>query len=134
VAFGASNYLRKGLEMNDACSGEEPIGDSIDQLKLYRLLVENTLGLMRIHDLMGVLYFINPAAAQALGYNPEDGIGRNLRDFSAPSVRHLFDEYLNRIRNESISNGPMRIVTRDGSEGDWQTSWRRCGARRSTWD
>jgi PAS domain S-box-containing protein len=74
---------------------------------------------MCIHDLKGVLYFINPAAAQALGYNPEDGIGRNLRDFLAPSVRHLFDEYLNRIRNESISSGPMRIVTRDGSERIW---------------
>jgi PAS domain S-box-containing protein len=109
------------LEMNDPSSGGDrgPIGDSIDQLKLYRLLVENSLGLMCIHDLKGVLYFINPAAAQALGYNPEDGIGRNLRDFLAPSVRHLFDEYLNRIRNESISSGPMRIVTRDGSERIW---------------
>jgi PAS domain S-box-containing protein len=107
--------------MNDACSGGDsgPIGDSIDQLKLYRLLVENSLGLMCIHDLQGVLYFINPAAAQALGYNREDGIGRNLRDFLAPSVRHLFDEYLYRIRSESISSGPMRIVTREGSERIW---------------
>ena len=110
-----------GLEMNDACSGGDrsPIGDSIDQLKLYRLLVENSLGLMCIHDLEGVLHFINPAAGQALGYNPEDGIGQNLRDFLAPSVRHLFDEYLCRIRSEPISSGPMRIVAKDGSERIW---------------
>ena len=46
--------------------------DSAEQLKLYRLLVENSLGLMCIHDLDGVLRFINPAAAST-GYNPEDG-------------------------------------------------------------
>jgi PAS domain S-box-containing protein len=110
--------------MNDACSGGADRG-SIEQLKLYRLLVENSLGLMCIHDLEGILRFINPAAAQALGYNqeegynPEDGIGRNLREFLAPSVRHLFDEYLYRIRSEPISSGPMRIVARDGSERIW---------------
>ncbi|MBV9643428.1 MAG: response regulator [Verrucomicrobia bacterium] len=113
--------------MNDACScgDRSSIEASIEQLGLYRLLVENSLGLMCIHDLDGVLRFINPAAAQALGYNqeegynPDDGIGRNLREFLAPSVRHLFDEYLFRIRTEPISSGPMRIVARDGSERIW---------------
>jgi PAS domain S-box-containing protein len=109
------------LEMNDACSGANrgSIEGSIEQLELYRLLVENSLGLMCIHDLEGVLRFINPAAAQALGYSPEDGIGQNLREFLAPSVRHLFDEYLYRIRSEPMSSGPMRIVARDGSERIW---------------
>jgi PAS domain S-box-containing protein len=37
--------------------------DSEEQLKLYRLLVEHSLGLMCIHDLNGVLISINPAAA-----------------------------------------------------------------------
>src|SRR5271165_370793 len=93
--------------------------DSVEQLKLYHLLVENSLGLMCIHDLDGVLRFINPAAAQSLGYNPEDGVGRSLRDYLAPSVRHLFDEYLCRIRREPTSSGPMRIVARDGSDRIW---------------
>src|SRR5580692_2748592 len=106
------------FDMNDVCSGVDSgsIEASTEQLKLYRLLVENSLGLMCIHDLDGVLLFINPAAAQALGYNPEDSIGRNLREFLAPSVRHLFDEYLCRIRREPTSSGPMRIVARDGSD------------------
>jgi two-component system, cell cycle sensor histidine kinase and response regulator CckA len=109
------------FDMNDVCSGADSgsIEASTEQLKLYRLLVENSLGLMCIHDLDGVLLFINPAAAQALGYNPEDGIGQNLRDFLAPSVRHLFDEYLCRIRREPTSSGPMRIVARDGSDRIW---------------
>jgi PAS domain S-box-containing protein len=113
--------------MNDVCSGTDSgfTETSIEQLKLYRLLVENSLGLMCVHDLEGVLLFINPAAAQALGYSPEDGynsadsIGRNLREFLAPAVRHLFDEYLCRIRREPTSSGPMRIMARDGSERIW---------------
>jgi PAS domain S-box-containing protein len=98
---------------------------SREQLKLHRLLVENSLGLMCIHDLDGVLRFINPAAAQSLGYNPEDGykpedgVGRNLREFLAPSVRHLFDDYLCQIRREPTSSGLMRLEARDGSERIW---------------
>jgi PAS domain S-box-containing protein len=99
--------------------------DSAEQLKLYRLLVENSLGLMCIHDLEGVLRFINPAAAHSLGYYPEDGyspedaVGLNLRDFFAPSVRHLFDDYLCRIHREPTSSGLMRLEARDRSERIW---------------
>jgi PAS domain S-box-containing protein len=119
--------LGMAFDMNDVCPGTGSgfTETSIEQLKLYRLLVENSLGLMCIHDLEGVLRFINPAALEALGYDPKDGynpkdfIGRNLREFLAPSVRHLFDEYLCRIRREPTSSGPMRIVARDGSERIW---------------
>jgi hypothetical protein len=52
--------------MNDGCSASDSAAseasrgqDSAEQLKLYRLLVENSLGLMCIHDLDGVLRFIN---------------------------------------------------------------------------
>ena len=118
--------------MNDGCSASDSAAseasrgqDSAEQLKLYRLLVENSLGLMCIHDLDGVLRFINPAATQSLGYHPEDGykpedgIGRNLREFLAPSVRHLFDDYLSRIRSEPTSSGLMRLEARDRSERIW---------------
>jgi PAS domain S-box-containing protein len=44
-------------------------------------LFENSLGLRRIYDLEGVLRFINPTAAKALWYNPEDVGGRNPRQF-----------------------------------------------------
>lgn len=55
--------------------------ESAQLLKLYRLLVEDSLGLMCIHDLDGVLLVINPAVAKSLGYRVEDGLGRNLREF-----------------------------------------------------
>jgi len=113
--------------MNEARSDEDAgasktsgVHEAAGQLKLYQLLVENSLGLMCIHDLDGVLHFVNPAAAQALGYKPEDGVvGRNLRELLAPTVRHQFDEYLQRIRSEPTSGGLMRVVAKDGSERLW---------------
>jgi PAS domain S-box-containing protein len=118
------NGVRPGEDAgsNEASTEKQ---DSREQLKLYRLLVENSLGLMCIHDLEGVLRFVNPAAALALGYTPEDGyepegfVGRNLREFLAPAVHHLFVEYLAQIRREPVSGGLMRVVARDDSERLW---------------
>jgi PAS domain S-box-containing protein len=93
--------------------------DEAEQLKLYRLLVENSLGLMCIHDFDGVLLSINPAVADSLGYRLEDGPGRNLRDFLAPSVQNLFDDYLRRIRANPMDTGLMRLLARDGTERIW---------------
>jgi len=85
----------------------------------FRELVEQSLGLICTHDLDGVLLSINPAAAQALGYRPDEGIGVNLREFLSPSTRHLFDKYLQRIRNDAIDTGLMRVMTKDGAERIW---------------
>lgn len=86
---------------------------------LYRLLVENSLGLMCIHDLEGVLIAVNPAVGESLGYPPEEGLGRNLRDFLALPVRHLFDDYLRRMKAHGGDSGLMRLLARDGSERIW---------------
>jgi two-component system cell cycle sensor histidine kinase/response regulator CckA len=89
------------------------------QLRLYRLLVENSLGLMCVHDLDGYLLMINPAVAESLGYQVEDSLGRNIREFLVPSVRHLFDGYLERIRTNAIDSGAMRLLAKDGTERIW---------------
>jgi PAS domain S-box-containing protein len=86
---------------------------------LYRLLVENSLGLMCVHDLEGVLISINPAVAESLGYQLEAGAGRNLRDFLAPAVRDRFDDYLLRIQRDGKDAGVMRLLAQDGSERLW---------------
>jgi PAS domain S-box-containing protein len=62
---------------------------------------------------------VNPAAAQSLGYEPHDGIGKNLREFLAPDTRHLLDAYLERIRQNGSDSGLMRVVRRDGTERVW---------------
>ena len=95
------------------------LSESDNQSSLYRLLVENSLGLMCVHDLDGLLISINPAVAESLGYRPEDGPGRNLRDFLAPAVRSRFDDYLLRIQRNGKDTGVMRLLAQDGSERIW---------------
>ena len=87
--------------------------------RLYREMFEDSLGLMCIHDLDGVLSIVNPAAAQSLGFRPEEGAGANLSSFLAPAVRPLFDAYLDRIRRNGSDSGLMRLVARDGTERIW---------------
>jgi PAS domain S-box-containing protein len=87
--------------------------------RVYELLVQNSLGLMCIHDLDGVILSVNPAVAASLGYPPDQGPGRNLRDFLVPAVRHLFDDYLRRIRRNAEDSGLMRLQASDGSERIW---------------
>jgi PAS domain S-box-containing protein len=94
----------------------------------YRHLVESSQGLICIHDLDGVLLLVNPAAAQALGYQPHEGIGRNLREFLVPAIRHLFDEYLERIRQQPMDSGFMRLMTKAGEERVWMYRNVRCEA------
>ena len=95
---------------------DEPLDSSE---KRYRHLVENSLGLICTHDLDGIVLSVNPAAANSLGYEPRDGIGRNLRDFLSPPTRHRFDRYLARIKEHAHDSGVMRVVRKDGTERLW---------------
>src|SRR5205809_3951730 len=107
--------------MSRACATRGPalMKDLEQQLMLYRLLVEKSLGLMCIHDLDGVLLAINPAVGRSLGYAVEEGLGRNLREFLAPAVQPQFDKYLERIRANAADSGLMRLVAKDGTERIW---------------
>lgn len=88
----------------------------------YRELVEQSRGLICTHDLAGVLLSVNRAAADRLGYPPEDLVGRSLGDLLAPAVRHLFPQYLDRIQRNPTDEGLMLVVTREGDERIWTYS------------
>ena len=88
----------------------------------YRELVEQSRGLICTHDLAGILLSVNRAAAERLGYTPEELVGRSMADLLAPTVRHLFPEYLARIKREATDEGLMLVVTREGDERIWTYS------------
>ena len=90
-----------------------------ERLELFRQLVENSQGLVCTHDLEGNLLYVSPASALELGYAPGDGVGRNLREFLAPSARPFFDGYLARIREKEADRGLLRLVNRSGEERLW---------------
>src|SRR5829696_6025865 len=85
----------------------------------YRELVEHSLGLMCTHDLTGTIVSVNAAAAASLGYRPDEGVGRNLRDFLSPETQHLFDGYLRRIQETGQDVGVMRVISRSGDSRFW---------------
>ena len=88
----------------------------------YRELVEQGRGLICTHDLAGVLLSVNHAAADRLGYAPEELVGKSLADLLAPTVRHLFPQYLDRIQRLDADEGLMLVVTRAGEERIWAYS------------
>jgi len=85
----------------------------------YRHLVDHGQGLICLHDLDGVLLFINFAAARALGYEPHEVIGKRISLVLAPAMRPLFGAYLERIRSQPTDSGLMRVITKHGEERIW---------------
>ena len=106
--------LEASLSRSPTCTQARP-ADPV----WYRHVVEHGLGLICMHDLDGVLLFINPAAARVLGYEPHEGIGKKLSLFLAPSMRPRFGAYLERIRSQPTDSGLMRVITRHGEERVW---------------
>ncbi len=86
---------------------------------IYRRIVENSQGLICVHDLSGVLLYTNPASAAELGYSVEELVGRNGSLLLAPSVRPLFRQYLERIQTQKADQGVLRLKRRDGTDRLW---------------
>nr|MDQ3747313.1 PAS domain S-box protein [Acidobacteriota bacterium] len=96
---------------------EEALRESEDR---YRDLVEHSHDLICTHDMEGRILSVNRTAARALGYAPEELLGRDLRDALAPEFRGRFDEYIAEIRKEGIARGQMVVRTRAGERRVWE--------------
>jgi PAS domain S-box-containing protein len=82
----------------------------------YRDVVEQSPGAICMHDLNGVLTFVNQALAQPLGYEPADMVGRHLGEFLAPKVRPELADYLQHCAQEHRASGHVPLLTKDGKE------------------
>lgn len=98
----------------------DPTPVPIHHAQPYQPMVEHSLGLICTHDFDGALLYVNPAAAKALGYNTDACMGKNLRDFLAPTFQPYFDEYLQRIRQNGTDEGFLRVVTILGENRLWR--------------
>ena len=110
---------QQGNLPGELADAQRKIAELRQDQRLYRELFEDSLGLMCIHDLEGFVLIVNPAAAQSLGFRPEDGVGVNMKRFIAPPYRQLFDTYLERIKANRSDSGLMRLMARDGTERIW---------------
>ncbi len=85
----------------------------------FRDFFDYSLALFCTHDYEGNLLSINPAAAAALGYAPEQLIGLNLAKIVAPAALALIPYYLTRIQTNGQARGLMDVITKNGEKRIW---------------
>ncbi len=88
----------------------------------YRSLFEHSQHMICMHDLDGVILSINPAGAHALGYEPEELIGRQISKLVPERYRKEFEKYISEIRSHGMHSGLMRMTMRGGDESIWMYS------------
>lgn len=90
---------------------------AIDSLRAserrFREMFERSPGLLCEHDLDGRLLTINPAAAQALGYEVSQLVGQRLHDLVPDPFAASVDQYLAQIARTGEFEGVMTVATRD---------------------
>lgn len=90
--------------------------------KQYRSLFEHSQHMICMHDLDGVILSINPAGAHALGYEPEELIGRGIVKLVPERYRTEFANYITEIRTHGMHSGLMRMTMRNNEESIWMYS------------
>jgi len=71
--------------------------------------------------LNGLVLSANPAMAAALGYDPDEYVGKKtIPDILLSEVRHQFDEYMGRLRKDGATSGIMLVKTKAGETRTWE--------------
>lgn len=87
--------------------------------KQYRSLFEHSQHMICIHDLQGNIMSINPAGAHAVGFEPEEVIGRSIKTFFWLKSPDEYEKYLHAINHNGQAQGLLRLSLRDGSTTYW---------------
>ncbi len=99
---------RKQIEKENKLLIEENNKNKIIQLNeaknLYRLLAENTVDLVCLHNLDASFQYISPSVKNLLGYEPEELIGKTPKDYVHPEDIDRFYEGLTNFIYKSEDN------------------------------
>jgi PAS domain S-box-containing protein len=90
----------------------------LDEAKnLYRLLANNTVDLVCLHDLQSFFEYVSPSVKNLVGYQPEELIGKAPRDFVHPEDVQRFQESIRTSdfwKNKISKNENYRFKHADG--------------------
>lgn len=82
-------------------------------------LFNSSLGLITTHDLDGNILSVNENGAAALGYTEEFLTSNNIQDLIPNEVKHNFEHYINRIKQNKRDSNLMTIVKGNGEKSSW---------------
>ncbi len=87
-----------------------------DEKARYRLLADNILDMVSLHDAKGRFLYASPAAKHILGYTPEELVGRALSEVIHPEDLPTFDAAIERELGGALDQPSIvfRAVTREG--------------------
>ncbi len=86
----------------------------------YRDLFDYGQSMICIHDLNGILLTVNPAALKSLGFEYDQLIGHNIRDFMPTELQHYFAGFLRQIEHQGLAEGTFELVANDGKRVVWK--------------
>lgn len=119
VLLDRSYVIAITRDISERKKAERELRESEDH---YRDLIEHSTDLVCTHNLQGILLSVNPAPAQALGYEISELVGMSMGDLLAPEFRPQFDAYLERIRTKGADHGLLCVVTKGGERRIWEYS------------
>ena len=82
----------------------------------YYDIFKNVSDFLYFHDLEGNFIETNLGFKETYKYTEQDIYTRNIKDFIPERYKHLFEDYLKRIKSSGTDDGLMAIVTNDGRE------------------
>ncbi|MBI3601437.1 MAG: MASE1 domain-containing protein [Candidatus Omnitrophica bacterium] len=91
----------------------------------FRALVENSLDMITLVNLIGIISYCSPSTAKVMGYQPEDYLGKSMFDFVHPEdepgtilkFSHILShpgEVVNIVLRVRHKNGSWRWIEADG--------------------
>jgi PAS domain S-box-containing protein len=87
--------------------------------KQYRSLFEHSQHMICMHDLQGNILSINPAGAHAVGFEPEEIIGRGIKNFFWFNDSEDYEKYMSALTHNGQAQGLLRLKKRDGKTTVW---------------
>ncbi len=110
---GEPAVLSVGRDMTSRKLAEEALRESEEK---YRLVVDNAYeGIFVVQD--GVFRFLNPRAAEGMGYTRDELVGKPFIEFISPDDREsVLQQHARRMQgDDSRTRDELRIVTREGT-------------------
>ncbi|MBF8962404.1 PAS domain S-box protein [Pontibacter sp. FD36] len=84
--------------------------------KKYRDLIKYSQAYMCTHDMQGVILSVNPYLVEMLGYEEEEVIGKELKQFFPLLHRQYFPQYLKQFEDNTVVKGILCILRKDKEE------------------